>query len=129
MTAQARTADFAALTEAQRTTWSRGDFHEIARHNVVMAERLCPAVELRPCERVLDVACGTGTGALVAAPHYCEVTGVDFVPRLLERAQARAEAEGYDIVWRTADAQDLPFDDDSFDVVVSIYGVQFAPDQ
>jgi ubiquinone/menaquinone biosynthesis C-methylase UbiE len=81
MTAQARTADFAALTEAQRTTWSRGDFHEIARHNVVMAERLCPAVELRPCERVLDVACGTGTGALVAARRRRGLTTTTAFPR------------------------------------------------
>jgi SAM-dependent methyltransferase len=94
-----------------------------------MAERLCPAVGLRAGERVLDVACGTGTAALVAARHYGEVAGVDFVPELLERARTRAHAEGYDIALQVADAQDLPFDDDSFDVVLSIYGVQFAPHQ
>lgn len=121
--------DHQAVTDAQRTTWSRGDFHEIARHNVVMAEALCPAVELHAGERVLDVACGSGTAALVAARHYAEVTGIDYVPDLLERARARATAEGYEVDLRVADAQALPFADDSFDVVLSVYGVQFAPDQ
>lgn len=129
MTEASTTADYRSITHAQRRTWASGDFHEIARHNVVMAERLCPAVALRAGERVLDVACGTGTAALVAARHYCEVAGIDFVPELIERARLRADAEGYGIDWRVGDAQDLPFEDDAFDVVLSVYGVQFAPDQ
>ena len=129
MTSSASATDLGAATDAQRRTWTRGDFHEIARHNVVMAERLCPAVGLHAGERVLDVACGTGTAALVAARHYSEVTGIDFAPSLIDRAQLRAAAEGYDVTLRVADAQELPFEDDSFDVVLSIYGVQFAPDQ
>jgi ubiquinone/menaquinone biosynthesis C-methylase UbiE len=129
VTADTTAPDYRTVTDAQRQTWANGDFHEIARHNAVMAERLCPAVELRAGERVLDVACGTGTAALVAARHYCEVTGIDFVPALLERAGTRAQAEGYDLELRVADAQELPFDDDRFDVVLSIYGVQFAPNQ
>ena len=129
MAGTAADTDDRALTDAQREVWSRGDFHEIARHNVVMAERLCPAVDLRAGERVLDVACGTGTAALVAARHYCEVTGVDFVPELLARAEVRARAEGHDVDLHVADAQALPFEDDRFDVVLSVYGVQFAPDQ
>ena len=123
------TIDYETVTDAQRKTWASGDFHEIARHNVVMAERLCPAVGLHAGERVLDVACGTGTAALVAARHYAEVTGIDLVPELIDRAEQRAHAEGNEIDLRVADAQDLPFEDDSFDVVLSIYGVQFAPDQ
>lgn len=121
--------DYLALTDAHKKLWAKGNFHEIARHNVVMAERLCSAVELRAGERVLDVACGTGTAALVAARHYCEVTGIDFVPELIERAKLRAQAEGYDICWQIADAQELPFENNCFDVVLSVYGVQFAPDQ
>ncbi|MBB4930596.1 SAM-dependent methyltransferase [Lipingzhangella halophila] len=124
-----KATDHRTVTDTQRKTWSRGDFHEIARHNVVMAERLCPAVGLHAGERVLDVACGSGTAALVAARHYAEVTGIDYVPDLLERARTRAAAEGYELDLRVADAQDLPFDDDNFDVVLSVYGVQFAPDQ
>ena len=122
-------SDIPTITDVQRETWARGDFHEIARHNVVMAERLCPAVGLRAGERVLDVACGSGTAALVAARHYAEVSAIDIVPELLERARERGRAEGNDLDLRVADAQELPFDDDSFDVVVSVYGVQFAPDQ
>lgn len=129
MTSGIEAPDHGALTDAQRRTWSRGDFHEIARHNVVMAERLCRAVDLRAGQRVLDVACGSGTAALVAARHYAETTGIDYVPALLRRAAMRADAEGYEVQLRLADAQELPFDDDSFDVVLSVYGVQFAPDQ
>lgn len=97
MTGGAPTTDYEQLTNVQRTTWARGDFHEIARHNVVMAERLCEAIDLHAGERVLDVACGTGTAALVAARRYCDVTGVDFVPQLPKRTELRARAEGYAI--------------------------------
>lgn len=120
--------DLAAVTEAQRATWSSGDFHEIARQNVVMAEALCSAVDPRAGHRVLDVACGSGTAALVAARRYCEVSGIDYVPDLVDRARIRAQAEGYDLDLRVADAQELPFEDASFDVVLSVYGVQFVPD-
>ena len=121
--------DYRAVTSTQQQTWSQGDFHEISRLNVVMAEAICDAAELRAGERVLDVACGSGPAALVAARRYCHVTGIDFVPSLLDRARARAEAEGFDAEFVEADAQELPFDDDSFDAVLSVYGVQFVPDQ
>ncbi len=122
-------ANYATVTKGQRETWSRGDFNEIARQNVVMAEALCEAVDPHPGERVLDVACGSGTAGLVAERRYCDVTGLDYVPGLIERARARAEANGQEIDFRVGDAQELPFPDDSFDVVLSVYGVQFAPDQ
>lgn len=121
--------DHAAVTAAQQSTWSEGDFHEIARQNVVMAEELCTALDPHPGELVLDVACGSGTAALVAARRYCDVTGIDYVPALIDRARRRARAEGYAAEFRVADAQDLPFPDDTFDTVMSVYGVQFAPDQ
>lgn len=117
------------ITDNQRSTWSQGDFHEIARLNVVMAETSCDAGELHAGERVLDVGCGSGTAALVAARRYCQTTGIDYVPSLLDRARARAAADGLDARFLEADAQDLPFDDDHFDAVLSVYGVQFAPDQ
>jgi SAM-dependent methyltransferase len=120
---------YQAVTEAQRATWASGDFHEIARQNVVMAEALCEAADPHPTERVLDVACGSGTAALVAARRYCEVAGIDYVPALIECARARAAAEALDVDFGVADAQALPFADASFDVVLSVYGVQFAPDQ
>lgn len=121
--------DYQSITNNQRQTWSQGDFHEIARLNIVMAEAICDVGDLRAGERVLDVACGSGPAALVAARRYCEVTGIDFVPTLLERARMRASAEGFDVDFLEADAQDLPFEADSFDAVLSVYGVQFAPDQ
>jgi SAM-dependent methyltransferase len=87
------------------------------------------AVDPRPGQHVLDVACGSGNTAIVAARRYCEVTGIDFAPNLIERARARAAADGVEATFIVADAQDLPFDDASFDVVLSVMGVMFAPDQ
>ena len=121
--------DYPDITKNQQETWSTGDFNEIARQNVVMAEALVETVDPHPGQRVLDVACGSGTAALVAERRYCEVTGIDYVPELIERAKARAQANGQAVDFRVGDAQDLPFPDDSFDVVLSVYGVQFAPDQ
>lgn len=94
-----------------------------------MAETLCGAVDPHPSDRVLDVSCGSGNAALVAARRYCEVTGIDYVPELIERAEMGANAAGLEADFRVADAQDLPFPDDSFDAVLSVYGVQFAPNQ
>jgi SAM-dependent methyltransferase len=121
--------DFAALTARQQETWASGDFHQISRQNVFMADALCDAVELRGGERVLDVGCGSGTAALVAARRYCEVTGIDFVPALLDRARERATADRLDAEFKLGDAQQMPFPDAGFDAVLSVYGVQFAPDQ
>ena len=117
------------ITNNQKQTWSKGDFNEIARQNVVMAEELVKAVDPHPGQKVLDVACGSGTAALVTARRYCDVTGVDYVPELIDRARKRAEASGLPSEFLVADAQDLPFPDNSFDVILSVYGVQFAPDQ
>lgn len=122
-------ADYESITDRQRETWGTGDFHEIARQNWVMAEALCAAVDPHPGERVLDVACGSGTAALVAERRYCDVAGIDYVPDLIARARARARANGQPIDFHVGDAQAMPFPDDAFDAVISVYGVQFAPDQ
>jgi SAM-dependent methyltransferase len=124
-----RTARFSNITNTQKQTWSKGDFNEIARQNVVMAEVLCNAVDPYPGQNVLDVACGSGTAALVAARRYCNVTGIDYVPELIERAKKRSEASGLKADFLVADAQNLPFPDNSFDIILSVYGVQFAPNQ
>jgi SAM-dependent methyltransferase len=129
MKANNKSTDYLSITKQQQATWSTGDFNEIARQNVWMAEVLCQAADPRPGQRVLDVACGSGTAALVAARRYCQVAGIDYVPELIERAQKRAAAEGREVEFRVADAQALPYPDASFDVVLSVYGVQFAPDQ
>lgn len=129
MNSDTPTADYQAVTKAQQATWASGDFHEIARQNVVMAEAVCVAADPHGAESVLDVACGSGTAALVAARRYCEVTGIDYVPALVERARTRAAAEALEVDFRVADAQALPFPDGAFDAVLSVYGVQFVPDQ
>ena len=94
-----------------------------------VAEDLCEAVDVLPGQRVLDVACGAGNCAIAAARGFGEAVGLDYVPALLERARERAAAERYDIEVVEGDAQALPFEDDSFDVVLSSFGAMFAPDQ
>jgi SAM-dependent methyltransferase len=94
-----------------------------------IAERLCEAADLVAGARVLDVATGSGNAAIAAARCDCEVVGIDYVPALLERARRRADAEGLAIELVEADAEALPFADASFDAVLSVVGVMFAPDQ
>jgi tRNA/tmRNA/rRNA uracil-C5-methylase (TrmA/RlmC/RlmD family) len=100
---------FAKITNNQKQTWSKGDFNEIARQNVVIAEALCEATDPHPGQNVLDVACGSGTAALVAARRYCNVTGIDYVPELIERARKRAEASGLPVDFQVEDAQNFLF--------------------
>jgi ubiquinone/menaquinone biosynthesis C-methylase UbiE len=121
--------DYAAITGRQREMWATGDFHVVALTVIPVAQALVDAAAPRPGRRVLDVACGSGNCALVAARRHCEVTGVDFVPSLLDRARRRASAEGTQIDFREGDAQRLPFPDRSFDVVLSSFGVMFAANQ
>ena len=121
--------DLAAVKEVQQKIWSEGDFAMVATIIQVVSENLCEAVDLMPGERVLDVACGSGNTAIAAARRFTDVTGVDYVPSLLDRAQERAQAERLDIEFHEADAEHLPFEDESFDVVLSTFGVMFAPDQ
>jgi len=121
--------DRAAIRTRQQATWASGDFAVVARTIQIVAESLCETADLRAGEKVLDVATGTGNAAIAAARRFADVTATDFVPALLEHGRARAAAEGLHVVFREADAQDLPFPDASFDVVLSTYGVMFAPDQ
>ena len=101
----------------------------IGRTLQIVGENRCEAVNLRAGERVLDVAAGNGNATLAAARHFAEVTSTDYVPGLLERGRARAEAEGLQVTFREADAEALPFADSTFDVVLSTFGVMFTPDQ
>src|SRR4051794_9130851 len=122
--------DLAAVTGVQQKTWAKGDFSVVANLVYMDAEHLAAALELVPGERVLDVACGSGNAAIAAARRTLGGTvGADYVPALLERGRERAAAERLDIEFVEADAQDLPFEDASFDVAMSIFGVMFAPDQ
>jgi SAM-dependent methyltransferase len=121
--------DLAAVKQRQQAAWASGDFAVIGTTLQIVGETLCEAVDLRAGERVLDVAAGNGNATLAAARRFAEVTSTDYVPALLERGRARAEAERLPVTFREADAEDLPFPDASFDVVLSTYGVMFTPDQ
>lgn len=121
--------DLSAVKAKQQAAWSAGDYAIIGRTLQIVGENLCEAVNLRAGERVLDVAAGNGNATLAAARHFAEVTSTDYVPALLERGRARAEAEGLQVTFREADAEALPFADSTFDVVLSTFGVMFTPDQ
>jgi ubiquinone/menaquinone biosynthesis C-methylase UbiE len=125
----ALTPDVAAIKARQQATWSAGDFGRIGVQLQIVGERLCEAVDLRATDKVLDVAAGNGNASLAAARHFADVTSTDYVPALLEQGRLRAEAERLPLTFRVADAEALPFDDSSFDVVLSTFGVMFAPDQ
>jgi len=121
--------NFDAIKSRQQTMWATGDFSKVATPLVIVGELLCEAIDLSAGQRVLDVACGSGTAALAAARRNCEVTGVDYVPALLARGRERAAAEGLELEFREGDAEALPSPDGSFDVVLSTFGVMFAPNQ
>ncbi|HET9085244.1 MAG TPA: methyltransferase domain-containing protein [Candidatus Limnocylindrales bacterium] len=123
------TPDLAAIKTRQQATWSSGDYHRIGTQIQIVSELLIEALDVHSTERVLDVATGSGNAALAAARRGCEVTGVDYVPALLERARGRADAEELPIDFVEGDAEALPFPDASFDVVSSVFGSMFAPDQ
>jgi ubiquinone/menaquinone biosynthesis C-methylase UbiE len=122
-----------ALTELKqkhRATWASGDYSQIAQGIQSVADHVVRSGRIRAGERVLDIACGTGNTTLMARARGALVTGLDLTPELLAVAKTRAEEAWYGhITWKAGDAEDLPFPDDSFDVVVSSCGLMFAPDQ
>jgi ubiquinone/menaquinone biosynthesis C-methylase UbiE len=122
-------ADLEAIKARQQAAWSSGDYALIGTTLQIVGEQLCEMLDLRSGSKVLDVAAGNGNVSLAAARRFCDVTSTDYVPALLKRGSARAAAEGLQIEFREADAEKLPFADGSFDVVVSTFGVMFAPDQ
>ena len=112
----------------QQAMWASGDFAVIGSTLQIVGELLCEAVDLQAGERVLDVAAGNGNATLAAARRFAAVTSTDYVPALLESGRRRAEAEGFDIAFKVADAEDLPYPDAGFNVILSTFGVMFAPD-
>lgn len=121
--------DFTAIKAKQQTTWASGDFGQIGVRLQIVGESLAEAIDLRAGETVLDVAAGNGNASLAAARRFAAVTSTDYVPELLDQGRIRAEADHLPIVFRTADAEALPFGDGSFDVALSTFGVMFAPSQ
>jgi len=123
------TPDFVAIKQRQQSMWASGDYAVVGTTLQLVGERLCDAIDIRAGERVLDVAAGNGNATLAAARHFAQVTSTDYVEALLERGKARAEAERLPVIFKQADAEALPFENNSFDVVLSTFGVMFTPDQ
>ena len=119
--------DFSAIKTRQQTAWGTGDYAVIGTTLQIVGETLAEACDLKTDERVLDVAAGNGNATLAAARRGCVVTSTDYVGSLLERGGERARAERLEVNFQVADAEALPFGDASFDVVLSTFGVMFAP--
>jgi ubiquinone/menaquinone biosynthesis C-methylase UbiE len=121
--------DLVAVKGRQQATWASGDYHVIGTQIQIVSELLIEALDVHSTEHVLDVATGSGNAALAAARRGCEVVGIDYVPALLDRARRRRDAEGLDAQFIEGDAEALPFGDGQFDVVSSVFGAMFAPNQ
>ena len=125
---RAAAPDFTAIKNRQQATWASGDFAIIGTTLQIVGESLAEAADVRAGERVLDVAAGNGNATLAAAHRFAEVTSTDYVPALLEKGRERARAEGLAVKFQVADAEQLPFEDGSFDVVLSTFGAMFTPE-
>jgi ubiquinone/menaquinone biosynthesis C-methylase UbiE len=120
--------DSTALKSRQMTTWASGDYAVIGTTLQIVGETLAETCDINWDQRVLDIAAGNGNGTLAAARRGGRVTSTDYVGALLDRGAERARAEHLDVTFQTADAEALPFADDSFDVVLSTFGAMFSPD-
>lgn len=128
-TAATPTPDYSAIKAKQNAAWASGDYARIGVTLQIVGESLAETMDLSPGASVLDVAAGNGNATLAFARRLCVVTSTDYVDTLLARGRARAEAEGLDVTYEIADAEQLPFNDGTFDGVASTFGVMFAPNQ
>jgi len=128
-TTHAATIDLATIKGRQQMVWSAGDYAAVGTTLQIVGEMLCEAVDLRSNQRVLDVAAGNGNATLAAARRFAQVVSTDYVGSLLEHGRERAAAERLTVTFQQADAEQLPFADESFDVVLSTFGVMFTPNQ
>jgi ubiquinone/menaquinone biosynthesis C-methylase UbiE len=119
--------DYTQMKERSRQVWGMGDYPKIAAMIIGAARSLVDACAISAGQEVLDVAAGTGNLALLAAEEGADVTACDISPRQVELGRARTDAEGVEIDWTEADAEDLPFEDDRFDCAASVFGAMFAP--
>ena len=121
--------DLQAVKQRQQSVWSTGDYPAVGTTLQIVGETLAENLDLAPGERVLDVAAGNGNATLAAARRFCDVVSTDYVEAWLRKGMERAQAEGLAVAFREADAENLPFEDASFDVVTSTFGVMFTADQ
>jgi SAM-dependent methyltransferase len=115
------------LKQRMRASWMAGDFGQVAKYSAKHAEEFVNRLGIQKGAKVLDVACGTGNTAIPAARAGAAVTGVDIAPNLLEQARQRAAAEGLTIHFEEGDAEQLPYENGEFDVIISMFGAMFAP--
>jgi SAM-dependent methyltransferase len=123
----AQSPDIQTIKTRQKATWESGDFGQVAKLIEPVAEDFMSRIELRPGMKVLDAACGTGNLAVIAARRGCVTSGLDIASNLIAQARERAQKESLTIDYIEGDAEAMPYPDASFDVVVSMYGVMFAP--
>jgi ubiquinone/menaquinone biosynthesis C-methylase UbiE len=128
-TANPETIDLSAIKARQHVAWSSGDYAAVGSTLQIVGEMLCEAVDLHSNQRVLDVAAGNGNATLAAARRFADVVSTDYVGSLLEQGRKRAEADRLPVTFQEADAEHLPFPNESFDVVLSTFGVMFTPNQ
>lgn len=121
------TPEMETLKTKLRTIWIAGDFGQIAKILTEGANEFIERLNLQAGQRLLDVACGTGNLALPAARQGAQVTGIDIAPNLIEQARANAEAENLEIQFDVGDAENMPYENASFDAVVTMFGAMFAP--
>ena len=118
----------AAAKLQPQSIWDKGHYERVGSKLVIVAEQLCETSDLKGGSLVLDVAAGHGNAALAAARRECEVSAVDNVESLLSLGNQRAAIEGLPINFKQSDMHNLPFEQNSFDFVLSTFGVQFASD-
>src|SRR4051812_13187241 len=127
ITATQTTDPVTELKDRLKATWMTGSYDVFSRYMEPGAEKFFERLGLTPGTRLLDVGCGSGQLALIAARKGMEVTGCDIATNWLEMARGRAEAEGLPVVFEEGDAESLPYDNGAFDAVVSLVGAMFAP--
>lgn len=127
MTVENQSAEMNSLKQKLKDTWSAGDFGQIARSYESGAGEFISRLSLKNGQEVLDVACGTGNLAFSAATTGARVIGIDIAPNLIAQAKERASLEKIDAIFEEGDAENLPYPDSGFDVVVSMFGAMFAP--
>jgi SAM-dependent methyltransferase len=127
MNAVANEIDIETIKSKLRATWMAGDYDRFSRYMETEARAFYERLGVQPGSQLLDVACGSGQLALLAARDGVDVIGVDIAENLIARANARAAAGQLRACFQVADAEELPFPDASFNVVVSLVGAMFAP--